>query len=118
MAHFAELNDENVVLRVIVVDNSDCGGGDFPESEPIGVEFCSNLLGGKWIQTSYNANFRKNYASVDYTFDKGRDAFIPPQPHENWVLDGETCKWIPPIPRPTDGDYLWNQERGIWDKII
>ncbi len=93
MAHFAELDLNNIVLRVIVVDNEvliDNG----QESEVKGITFCENLLGGRWVQTSYNGNIRKNYAGIGYTYDTQRDAFIAPQPEgEGWLLDEETCIW-------------------------
>lgn len=87
MAHFAEIDDNNVVLRVIRVPD---------EVEEIGAAWCQNLLGGNWLQTSYNGSIRKNYAGVGYTYDQERDAFIPPKPFENWVLDEETCQWQAP----------------------
>ena len=87
MAHFAELDQTNIVLRVIVVPN---------EHEADGENWCNNLLGGSWKQTSYNATIRKNYAGIGYTYDSARDAFIPPQPHPSWTLDTETCQWAPP----------------------
>lgn len=93
MAHFAELNEDNIVLRVIVVADSDCVDDNGAESEEVGATFCSNILGGRWLQTSYNANFRKNYAGKGYVYDAQRDAFIEPQPGENYVLDEETCRW-------------------------
>lgn len=114
MAHFAQVDENNIVTQVIVIDNSDCGGGDFPESEAIGAEFCTNLLGGTWKQTSYNNNFRKNYACIGHTFDESRDAFIPPKPFESWVIDEETCKWVPPLPRPEGGVWFWNEELMMW----
>lgn len=78
MAHFAQLND-NIVQQVIVVSNDDCGGGDFPESEPIGQAFIASLgLAGVWLQTSYHANFRANYAGIGYTYDPQTDVFNPP----------------------------------------
>jgi len=93
MAHFAELDENNIVLRVMAVHN------DYEEN---GAEYCNNLFGGRWIQTSYNANFRKNYAGIGYFYDPERDAFIPPKPKEgNWVLDEETCGWIEQIITPT-----------------
>jgi hypothetical protein len=102
MAHFAQLNDENIVETVIVVSNDDCGGGDFPESEPIGKAFIQSIgLSGRWVQTSYNGSFRKNYAGMGYFYDEVSDAFIPPKPHDSWVLDTESFIWVSPIPKPT-----------------
>ena len=77
MAHFAELDDNNIVLRVIVVDNKDTLDESGQESESVGAAFCNNLLGGRWKQTSYNANFRLNYAGIGYRYDEEQDAFLP-----------------------------------------
>jgi hypothetical protein len=96
MANFAQLNDDNIVIQVIVVNN-DVITFDGIESEQAGINFCSNLLGGRWIQTSYNSNIRKNYAGIDYLYDPIRDAFIPPKPTEGeWVLNEDTCLWEDP----------------------
>lgn len=116
MAHFAELGENNVVLRVIVVDNKDTMDTNGVEVEEIGATFCRNLLGGTWKQTSYNANFRKNYAGFGFTYDSQRDAFIPPKPFNSWTLDEDTCRWEAPTPHPTDGKlYTWNEETTSWD---
>lgn len=96
MAHFAQLNDENLVTQVIVVANQDTADKDGVENEAIGIEFCKNLLGGRWVQTSYNANIRKNYAGIGYKYDAELDAFIPPQPGPDWVLNTTTCAWENP----------------------
>jgi hypothetical protein len=94
MAHFAEINNERIVQRVIVVNNEDCLDESGQESEAVGAAFCNNLLGGIWKQTSYNGNIRKNYAGIGYTYNEELDAFIPPKPEEgNWVLNEETCLW-------------------------
>jgi hypothetical protein len=93
MAHFAELDTNNVVLRVIVVSNADTSTATGEEKESIGVAFCERLLGGTWKKTSYNGNIRKNYAAIGYTYDSTRDAFIPPKPDENCVLNEDTCQW-------------------------
>lgn len=93
MAHFAQLNDNNVVTQVIVVHNNELLDENGQESEVKGIAFCQSLFGGNWVQTSYNANFRKNYAGIGYTYDAVRDAFIPPKPEDNWVLDETTCQW-------------------------
>ena len=97
MAHFAQLNEENLVTQVIVVANQDTADQDGVENEAIGIEFCTNLLGGRWKQTSYNANIRKNYAGVGYKYDKDLDAFIPPQPFASWTLNNETAQWEEPV---------------------
>ena len=101
MSHFAKLNN-NIVTEVIVSEK------DFINSGLVGDEFL-------WIQTSYNSNFRKNYAGIGFTYDKTRDAFIPPQPYASWVLVEETCQWEAPTPMPTDGNnYNWNEDTLAW----
>lgn len=93
MAHFAQLDENNKVLQVIVVHNAELLDESGNESEQKGIDFCVNLLGGRWIQTSYNGNIRKNYAGIDYIYDPIRDAFISPKPEGNWILNEETCQW-------------------------
>jgi hypothetical protein len=118
MAHFAEVNADGIVQRVIVVDNNDCKNAEGNESEAVGAAFCSNLLGGTWKQTSYNGNIRKNYAGIGYTFDEGRDAFIPPKPFSKWVLNEDTCNWESPVAYPEGEDrYTWNDNRGEWELV-
>lgn len=113
MAHFAEIDESNEVLRVIVVNNSDCLK-DGVEDEEKGAAFCCNLLGGAWIQTSYNSRIRKHYAGIGYTYDAARDAFIPPRPYASWTL-GDDCNWQAPIPMPADNKrYWWDEENLSW----
>jgi hypothetical protein len=115
MAHFAQLNNFNIVQRVIVVANSECLGANGNENEAVGAAFCNNLLGGRWIQTSYNNNFRVRYAGIGYKYDEVRDAFIPPQPYLSWVFDDETLDWKAPVPMPNDGQvYIWDEETKNW----
>lgn len=115
MAHFAKLNEENIVTQVIVVDNKDTLDENGQESEQKGIEFCVNLLGGTWIQTSYNANFRKNYAGSGYSYNQTLDAFIPPKPFASWILNNETAQWEAPTPYPTDGEmYSWDEATTSW----
>ncbi len=118
MAHFAQLNEENLVTQVIVVANQDTADQDGVENEAIGIAFCTNLLGGTWKQTSYNGNIRKNYAGIDYKYDATLDAFIPPQPYASWLLDEDKAQWKAPVDYPTDeGRYTWNEETLTWDAI-
>jgi hypothetical protein len=118
LAHFAQLNEENLVTRVIVVANPDTADQDGVENEAIGIEFCINLLGGTWKQTSYNGNIRKNYAGVGYKYDAALDAFIPPQPFESWILNEETAQWEAPTPYPNDGKpYSWDETTTSWVEI-
>lgn len=118
MAHFAELEVNNLVYRVIFVKNDVLLDENGVEVEQNGVDFCRNLFKGTWVQTSYNGTFRKNFAGVGFTYDSDLDAFIPPKPFESWVLDEETCQWLAPIPMPEDEQaYSWNEETQQWDLI-
>ena len=118
MAHFAQLNEENLVTQVIVVANQDTANKDGVENEAIGIEFCTNLLGGRWKQTSYNGNIRKNYAGVGYKYDAALDAFIPPQPFASWTLNNETAQWEAPTPYPTDDKrYTWDEATTAWVEV-
>ncbi len=112
MAHFAELDDNNVVKQVVVVKNEELLI-DGVEVESKGQEFLSNLLGGNWIQTSINNNIRKQYASVGYTYDAVNDVFIAPQPYSSWSLD-ENFDWQPPTPMPTEGRWYWDEATLSW----
>jgi hypothetical protein len=118
MAHFAQLDENNVVLQVIVVHNNDCLDENGSESEAVGVAFCQSLLGGNWKQTSYNGNMRYNYAGIGYTYDLVRDGFVPPQPYPSWLL-AANCKWFAPTPRPRDGkQYTWDEATASWIEIL
>lgn len=119
MAHFAQLDDNNIVTQVIVVANEELLL-DGVESETKGVAFCKSLFGEdtKWKQTSYNGNFRKNYAGIGYNYDSGRDAFIAPQPFPSWLLNEDTCRWEAPVPYPTDGKfYTWDEATTSWVEV-
>jgi hypothetical protein len=116
MAHFAEIDDNNVVLRVLVIDNKDTiDPATGEEKEEIGQKFCQDLFGGKWVQTSYNANFRKNYAGIGYTYNSEIDGFVPPKEYDSWVLNVETGRWDPPVPCPEDNkEYSWDEKNKQW----
>lgn len=117
MAHFAELDGNYVVTEVIVVNNDVVNNEPFPVSEPIGVAFLQSLFGSMtvWKQTSYNANFRKNYAGIGYTYDPVLDAFIAPKPYPSWLLNTTTCQWQAPVPYPDDGKtYIWDEATLSW----
>jgi hypothetical protein len=115
MAHFAEIDSDNKVLRVVVVNNNELLDENGQESEDKGAAFCQSLFGGTWVQTSFNGNFRKLYAAKGFTYDAGRDAFIPPKPFPSWVLNEETCRWTFPVPRPQDGKYyVWDEPTVSW----
>lgn len=116
MAHFAELDSNNVVLRVIVVGNKDTADANGVEKEHIGAAFCERLFGGNWKQTSYNGNKRKNYAGIGYTYDATRDAFIPPKPFNSWVLNEDTCQWKAPVDMPADAGTGEPPKRYTWDE--
>ena len=106
MAHFAEIDENNIVLRVLVTNN------DFPNE---GYNWLIENLGGTWIKTSYNANIRKNFAGIGYTYDEGRDAFIPPKPYQSWLLNEDTCQWEAPTAYPTDGKlYTCDEDSQEW----
>jgi hypothetical protein len=110
MAHFAELDTNNTVIRVLVTDNLATNEG---------YDWLIEILGGTWVKTSYNSTIRKNFAGIGFTYDSELDAFIAPKPFESWELDEETCTWISPIPYPTDGIvYKWNEAALDWEAVI
>lgn len=121
MAHFAQLDENNVVLEVIVVSNGQLTDDSGQESEAKGTAFCQSLFGEntRWVQTSYNSNFRKRYACAGYTFDEALDAFIKPKPEDypSFVLDPVTADWVPPIPVPTDTVYRWDEPTLSWIEV-
>ena len=120
MAHWAELDGDNVVLRVLVGSN-----GDSDE----GYQWLIDNLGGTWVKTSYNTQggvhslggtpLRKNYAGIGYTYDSVRDAFIPPKPFNSWVLNESSCLWEAPVAYPTDGKmYTWDEASTSWVEVV
>lgn len=119
MAHFAELNENNEVLRVIVVDNNDTSNSDGEEVEQIGISFLKGLFGNdtNWKQTSYNGNFRVRYAGIGYSYDETLNAFVPPKPYNSWIINSTTADWEAPIAQPEltqeqeDSGYLY-----YWDE--
>jgi hypothetical protein len=117
MAHFAQLDENNLVTQVIVVSNEVINNESFPASEPIGVVFCQSLYGEntRWVQTSYNATFRYNYAGIGYLFDATAEAFIPPKPYSSWLLNTINFQWQAPVPYPDDGNvYHWDEQTQSW----
>lgn len=121
MAHFAEIDGDGMVLRVLAVPD---------QQENRGQDYLADDLGlsGTWVQTSYNTRagqhlgggqpLRKNFAGRGFKYDVGRDAFIPPAPYPSWVLDEDTCTWAAPTPHPgDDGHYIWNEAAGTWDEV-
>ena len=117
MAHFAEIDEAGSVLRVIVVPD---------ENEADGAQWCADLMGGSWLQTSFNTHagehreggtpLRKNFAGTGYTYDADRDAFVPPRPFDSWTLDDATAQWQPPTPKP-DGPHSWDEAAGEWIEL-
>lgn len=108
MAHFAEIDENNVVVRVVVTDNSDPNGDE-------GYQWLVENLGGTWIKTSYNNAIRKNFAGIGHTYNEELDAFIPPKPYESWILDLATAQWVAPVSYPDDGlRYIWNEDGQAW----
>jgi hypothetical protein len=115
MAHFAQLDENDVVVNVIVVNNSDILDENGNESESKGVEFCKSLLGGNsWVQTSYSGSFRAHFAGIGYKYDRERDAFLEIKQYPSWVLDLPTLTWVPPIPVPDAGFWEWNELNEEW----
>ena len=126
MAHFAQLDENNIVLQIIVVNNNELLNENGVESEQKGIDFCTSLFGGVWVQTSYNtlgglhANggtpLNKNYAGIGYSWDG--TGFAAPQPYPSWTLDKETYLWTAPVAMPTDGKpYTWNEDSKSWDEV-
>jgi hypothetical protein len=110
MAHFAEISD-GIVTRVLVVNNSELLVGDV-EVEQKGIDFLHDLLGGTWLQTSYNGNIRKQYAGIGFTYDADADQFVAPQPFASWTLDSNN-DWQAPTPKP-EGFFYWDEETLAW----
>jgi len=122
MAHFAKLDSNNIVTAVHIVNNNALIKADGTESELKGKNFLNSLYGpAEWVQTSYNGNFRKNYAGVGYKYDITRDAFIPPKPFDSWILNETTCVWESSIPRPVESSanigYAWDEANLEWVEI-
>jgi hypothetical protein len=144
MAHWAEIDENSIVTRVLVGDNDDPTGDE-------GYSWLIENLGGTWIKASYNSrggkhltwgsytiedkngnpilcegyidsgnpHLRYNFPGIGYLYDPIRDAFIEPKPYDSWILNEETCLWESPIPRPNDGkDYIWNEENINWEEVV
>lgn len=106
MAHWAELDENNIVIRVLVGDNNE------PDE---GYQWLVDNLGGRWIKTSYNNNFRARFAGIGFLYNEDLDAFIKPKPFQSWILDEETTEWKAPIPKPReDRFYSWNESTASW----
>ena len=111
MAHFAEVDENNIVTRVLVTDNFDPNGDE-------GYQWLLDTFGGTWVKTSYNGTIRKNFAGIGHVYDETRDAFIAPQPFDSWILNEETCRYEAPIAYPIDGKaYIWDEATTNWVEI-
>jgi hypothetical protein len=119
MAHFAKLDENNVVTQVIVVSNRDTSDANGVEKEHIGAAFCERLLGGIWKQTSYNGNMRKRYAGIGFSYNAELDAFIAPKPYASWVLNNTTADWEAPVTMPVvEGNkYTWDEPTLAWVEV-
>ena len=125
MAHFAELDENNVVKQVIVVSNQDILDSNGNENEEVGVNFCKGLFGQNtiWKQTSYNNKFRCRYAGIGMSYKDEYDVFITPSPYPSWVLNTENYEWYSPVPEPelteeqkeSRSYYEWNEVEQTWD---
>ena len=117
MASFVKL-ENGIVVQGTVVNNAELLDENGVESESKGIAFCSNLLGGTWKQTSYNARIRKNYAGIGYTYDETLDAFVPPKPFNSWLLDTDKAQWKAPVDMPVDDKrYTWDEATTSWVEL-
>ncbi len=110
MSHWAEIDETNTVIRVLVGDNNDPNGDE-------GYQWLIDNLGGTWIQTSYNNRIRKQYAGIGYKYNEDADVFIAPQPYSSWTLD-KNFDWQAPTPKPNEGRWYWNEEIGNWVEAV
>jgi type II secretory pathway component GspD/PulD (secretin) len=122
MAHFASLDNNNIVIKVEVVANDVIIDSDGVEQEQLGIDFLTQLYGGGiYKQTSYNGSFRKNYAGKGFTYDEAKNAFIPSKSKSfaSWTLNEDTCQWVPPTAYPDDGKhYRWNEDTEAWVETL
>jgi hypothetical protein len=109
MSHWAEIDENNKVIRVLIGDNNDPNGDE-------GYQWLVDNLGGTWIKTSYNNNIRKQYAGIDFIYDPVADVFIAPQPFLSWSLD-DNFDWQAPIPMPSEGFWQWDEENQQWIEL-
>ncbi len=127
MAHFAKLGVGDIVTDVHVVNNGVITDNNGNEQEQLGIDFLNKIYNTRdiWVQTSYNGNFRKNYAGIGFKYDSTRDAFIAPKPFNSWTLNEETCQWEAPVSKPiltqeqldNNNYYAWNEETKTWDLV-
>ena len=114
MAHFAEIDENNIVKKVLVVKNEEILDENGIEQPQKGIDFLVNLFGGRWVQTSYNNNIRKCFAGIGSTYDEEQDVFIPCKPYASWVFDDVAWRWKAPIEEPTEGYYVWSEAIQNW----
>jgi hypothetical protein len=115
MAHFAQIDTNNIVTTVIKVNDNEILVDEI-EVEQKGIDFCHSLFGGVWVQTSYNGNIRKQYAGIGYTYDADADEFVAPQPFPSWTLDSNN-DWQAPTPKP-EGSFTWDEETLAWVEVV
>ena len=123
MAHFAKINAQNTVLDVVVINNSDINNLPFPQSEPVGIAFCRSLFGEdtNWLQTSYNGNFRRQYAALEGFYYPPLDVFVGPRPYPSWSFQTSDATWQAPVPMPSvPANYIavWNEDYLEWDIVL
>jgi hypothetical protein len=124
MAHYTFLDSNNIVTEVITgvdeeIIQTDLDGTQVGGSSEAWETFYGNIRNQVCKRTSYNGNYRKNYAGIGYKYDQERDAFIPPKPFNKWVLNEDTCIWESPVPYPSDDKrYVWNDNKGVWEELI
>ena len=109
MAHWAEVDENNVVLRVLVMDNNDPNGDE-------GYQWLVDRLGGNWIKTSYNNNIRERFAGVDCLYDPTLDIFLGPKPYPSWIVSAEKRDWVAPVAKPDSGVWIWNEDTTSWNE--
>jgi hypothetical protein len=109
MSHWAEIDENNIVLRVTVGDNNDPNGDE-------GYQWLLDNLGGTWIKTSYNHNIRKRFAGIGYSYNPVLDIFLAPKPYLSWILSTEKLDWVSPTPKPDSGMWIWNEELLKWEE--
>jgi len=130
MAHFAEIDENNIVKRVLVVDDKDILNSENIESEELGINYLKKTFGGTWLKTSYNTlhnthasgdnskAFRGNFSRIGYVYDDTRDIFREAQPYNSWIFDEDECKWKPPAGYPGGSGYYWDEPSVSWIKYV
>lgn len=115
MAHYAFLDESNIVVDVITGRNE----GEVVDGISDWEKYYEDFRGQKCVRTSYNGSIRKNFAGINFVYDEQRDAFIPPKPFNSWTLNEDTCRWESPVPYPEDNkDYVWNENQRNWEEVI